>query len=258
MFDGSATEPLQLAALDALQPFESGEIATTLIRRYASMSTRVRSRARELLLGRKLWALDFLREVDQEKIPAKEVPVDQLTRIALFQNKQLNELVRKNWGNIGGGTSGEKLAVVRRFNNDVRAGSGDKAQGRELFKKTCAVCHRLFDEGAAIGPDLTHANRKDRDFLLTSIVDPSAVIRKEFMSFIVETTDGRFFTGLIAEQTPASIMLLAVNNERTVLSRDKIKSLQELPVSLMPENLLQPLKPQELRDLFSYLQSDKP
>jgi putative heme-binding domain-containing protein len=205
-----------------------------------------------------MWALDFLREVDREKIPAKEVPVDQLTRIALFHDQQLDELVRKLWGNIGSGTPGEKLAVVRRYNNDVRAGSGDKARGHELFTKTCAVCHRLFDEGAAIGPDLTHANRSDRDFLLTSIVDPSAVIRKEFLSYIVETTDGRFLTGLIAEQSPASITLLAVTNERTVLSRDKIKSLQELPVSLMPENLLQPLKPQELRDLFSYLQSDKP
>jgi putative heme-binding domain-containing protein len=252
------TESIQLAALDALQPFEGEEISATVIRQYASMAARVRSRARELLLSRKPWARDFLHEVDQEKIPAKEVPVDQLTRIALFQDKQLNELVHKLWGNIGGGTPGEKLAVVRRFNNDVRAGSGDKAHGRELFTKTCSVCHRLFDEGGAIGPDLTHANRSDRDFLLTSIVDPSAVIRKEFLSYIVETTDGRVLTGLIAEQTPASITLLAVNNERTVLSRDKIKSLQELPVSLMPENLLQALNPQELRDLFSYLQSDKP
>jgi putative heme-binding domain-containing protein len=43
-----------------------------------------------------------------------------------------------------------------------------------LFRKHCATCHKLFDEGEAIGPDLTHANRKDRDYLLVSIVDPSA------------------------------------------------------------------------------------
>ena len=68
----------------------------------------------------------------------------------------------------------------------------------------------------------------------------------------------RFLTGLIAEQSADRITILAANNERATIARDQIKTLQESPVSLMPENLLNGLKPQELRDLFSYLQSDKP
>jgi hypothetical protein len=40
------------------------------------------------------------------------------------------------------------------------------------------------------------------------------------------------------------------------LARDPIEALVESPTSLMPENLLGPLKPQELRDLFAYLQSE--
>jgi hypothetical protein len=43
-----------------------------------------------------------------------------------------------------------------------------------------------------------------------------------------------------------------------VIARAKIESIQESPVSLMPENLLRDFKSQELRDLFSYLQSEKP
>ncbi len=42
------------------------------------------------------------------------------------------------------------------------------------------------------------------------------------------------------------------------MPRDKIESIQESTVSLMPENLLKDLQPQELRDLFSYLENDKP
>ena len=91
-----------------------------------------------------------------------------------------------------------------------------------------------------------------------NIVDPSEVIRKEFLNYNLETTDGRFLTGLIAEQTADRITLLAANNERTTVSREQVKTLQESPVSLMPENLLTALKPQELLDLFSYLESDKP
>src|SRR5262249_13514965 len=103
-----------------------------------------------------------------------------------------------------------------------------------------------------------HANRKDRDYLLASIVDPSAVIRKEYLAYNVHTIDGRSLTGLIAEQTPSAVTLVDAKNQRTKVARDRIESMQESPVSLMPENLLKDLKPQELRDLFSYLQSDKP
>jgi putative heme-binding domain-containing protein len=74
----------------------------------------------------------------------------------------------------------------------------------------------------------------------------------------VQTTDGRSLTGLIAEQTPAAVTLVDGKNQRTTIARGKIETIQGSPVSLMPEDLLKALKPQELRDLFSYLQSDKP
>jgi putative heme-binding domain-containing protein len=254
LIGGTEPDAIQIAALAALQHFDRAEIGDTLLRDYPRLHPEVRSHARDLLFSRKAWALAFLRQVDSGNVSAKEVPVEQLQKIALHNDKQLNDLVRKNWGSITGGTPGEVLAVVRRFNNDIRAAPGDPAHGHELFKKTCAVCHELFGEGEKVGPELTHANRQDRDFLLVSIVDPSAVIRKEFLSYNVETSDGRQLSGLIAEQMPNSITLVAAKNERTTIARDQIKTLQESPVSLMPEGLLNGLKPQELRDLFSYLE----
>ncbi len=116
----------------------------------------------------------------------------------------------------------------------------------------------MFGQGETVGPDLTHANRRDRDYLLVSIVDPSALIRKEYASYVVRTTDGRVLTGLMVGQTSGSIMLLTAKNERTTIPRENIESIQESSVSLMPENLLRQLKPQELRDLFRYLQSEQP
>ena len=54
----------------------------------------------------------------------------------------------------------------------------------------------MNDQGvAAVGPDLTHANRADRNYLLVSIVDPSSVIRREYVSYRLETKDGRVLTG---------------------------------------------------------------
>lgn len=251
------SETIRLAAMTALQRFDDPRISDALLHGYGKMNTPLRARTRAVLFSRKAWALAFLQGVNRGTYPAGEVTAEELRPLSLFKDKQLDELVRKHWGNVQPGSSEEKLAEVRRLTNDLRAADGNIPAGRELYRKHCASCHRLFGEGETIGPELTHANRKDRDYLLVSIVDPSALIRKEYVSYVVQTTDGRVLTGLMADQTPGSVALLSAKNERTTLAREKIESIQESPVSLMPENLLRQLKPQEVRDLFAYLQSEE-
>ena len=178
--------------------------------------------------------------------------------MALLQDPSLDDLVRKHWGSVKGATPGEKLAEVRRLNNDLRAAVGDPKRGTQLFKERCATCHRLFDQGTAIGPDLTFANRRDRDFLLVSLVDPSGVVRKEYQSYIAQTRDGRVLTGLIVEQTPDAITLRDAKGEPTRIPRADVEALKESTASLMPESLYKELSPSQIRDLFSYLQGDGP
>jgi putative heme-binding domain-containing protein len=129
--------------------------------------------------------------------------------------------------------------------------------GKVLFTKHCATCHKLFDEGAAVGPDLTFANRTDRDYLLISLVDPSAVVRKEFQSHIALLKNGTIVTGLIIENKPPKMVLVDSKGQKTEISHDEIDKLQESPTSLMPDNILKQFKPDELRDLFAYLQAAK-
>ncbi|HTU21838.1 MAG TPA: PVC-type heme-binding CxxCH protein [Gemmataceae bacterium] len=248
-------EAVRLAAMETLQRFDDPRISEALLRDYGKMNARLRSRARAVLFSRKTWAFAFLKGVERGTYPAAEVAVEELRPLALFKDKKLDAMVHKHWGNIRPGTPEEKLAEVRRLTNDLRAGKGNVRAGHELYRTHCASCHRLFGEGEPVGPELTHANRKDRDYLLVSIVDPSALIRKEYVSYVVQTTDGRVLTGLMVAQTPGSITLVGAKNERTTIPREKIESIQESPVSLMPENLLRQLKPRQVRDLFAYLQS---
>jgi putative heme-binding domain-containing protein len=254
LLGGAEPEAVQLAALEALPHFADAEVCAGLLGRYRRLGTGLRGRARDVLLSRPGWALALVRAVDAGKVEAREVTAEQLRQLALHRGRKLGALVRKHWGSVKPATPGEKLAEVRRLNNDLRAGTGDAGRGRALFRKLCACCHRLFGEGHTVGPDLTHANRKDRDWLLVSIVDPGAVIRKEYLSYVVQTTDGRVLTGLLAEQSAGSVTLLAAGNRRTTVPRARVESIRESPASLMPENLLKGLKPQELRDLFRYLQ----
>ena len=71
---------------------------------------------------------------------------------------------------------------------------------------------------------------------------------------------GESARSVATESNAETITLLDAKNRRTVLNRKDLDELQESPVSLMPEKLLDPLTDQQLRDLFAYLQSegDKP
>src|SRR5678815_4422891 len=98
-----------------------------------------------------------------------------------------------------------------------------------------------FSEGGKVGPDLTHSNR-DREFLLGSLVDPSASIRKEYLAYELTTKDGRILSGVIADQTGGNITLATSTGERTVIPQNQVASLRESAVSLMPEDLLKLIK----------------
>lgn len=250
-----ATDSIRLAALDVLRRFSDERTTEQMVAMYDELNEPLRSRVREVLLGRTASARTFLAEVDRGAILPDEVTINELRRLALHDDQVIDAMVRKHWGSIRAGTPEEKLAEIRRLSNDLRAGSGDVDRGRELFTKHCATCHRLFDDGLAVGPELTTANRGDLMFLLTSMVDPSAQVRKEFMRYNVLSDDGRIATGLLVEDSDAAVTLLTEKNERVTIARDEIEQIEPSQLSLMPEDILKPLRPQQVRDLFAYMQS---
>lgn len=266
--DASLVEPLlklilskepdavRLAAMKTASRIDDPRIAPALIAAHESTSVpAMQTQIRDLLLGRKSTAFAWLQAIDKGDIPAKVTPNEQVQRIALLEDPQLDELVKKHWGQLGS-SRGEKLAEVRRLNNDVRASAGNLDSGKALFKKHCSTCHQLFGEGTKLGPDLTAANRKDREYMLVSLVDPSSAIRKEYSSVIIETRDGRIVTGLAIARDDAGVTLVNAKNEKTTVLTSDIQELRDSPVSLMPDDLYKQLKPQDLRDLFSYLESN--
>ena len=252
------TDLLQLAALQVLARFDHPDIVPRVIALYPMLQDKERRAAHDLLLRRPAGTLALLKLVEDKRLPPADIPLDQLRLVTLHGDKQLNALVRKHWGNLQPGTSEEKLATVRRFKNDLRAAGGHAAQGKLLFTKHCATCHKLFEEGGLVGPNLTPANRGDRDFLLVSIVDPNSVIRSQYLNYVVTTRSGGVLAGVIAEQDAASVTLVDAKGQRHQITRTDIDEMKESTASLMPEKLLEPLSPQELRDLFAYLQGQPP
>ncbi len=250
------SDAVRAADLTALQPFADPKIADEVLNLYPKWSADLKGRAISLLCGRAASSLAFLKAVDSKRIAPREAPLDQLRRMALFNDAAIDKLIEKHWGKISPATAGEKLTQIRNRTATLSRGRGDRVAGKALFMKNCGACHTLFGEGGKIGPDLTGADRKNRDWLLTQIVDPSAVIRPEFLAYVVTVKDGRTLTGLMAESTPDAVTLLDAKNVRSAIRRDQIEDLKASPLSLMPEKILDALDDQQLRDLFAYLQGD--
>jgi putative membrane-bound dehydrogenase-like protein len=249
-------DSVRAASVRLLARADDAEIGARLLKLHQSSgSEELKSQIRGVMLSRKSLASVWLNAVEKGDIAASLTPLDQIRLVALLEDENLNSIVTKHWGRLQGATAEEKLAEVRRLNNDLRAGSGNPETGRELFKKHCSACHQLFGEGTKLGPDLTSANRADRDFLLVSLVDPSSVIRKEFVSVVVLTTDGRVETGLAVARDDNGLTIVTSKNERKSFSAGEIEEVRESSVSHMPDTLYRQFKPQELRDLFSWLQS---
>ncbi len=251
-----ADESVRLAALEALARRDTPEVASNLLGVFLTGSPALRQRIASTMLSRRSWGAALLSAVDQGVVEADSLALESVRRVALHEDEQLDALVRKHWGRLSSGTEEELLAEVRRLNNDLRAAGGRFEPGREVFRQRCASCHRLHGEGTEIGPGLDHANRRDRDYLLVSIVDPSAVVRKEYASYTLQMLDGQVLTGLIVEQSADQITLVDNQGNRRAVPSSEVDVIEESPISLMPEDLLRDLAPQQLRDLFQFLQGD--
>ena len=258
LFENTTDPAVRKASLEILARIDDPTIINRLIKFYQSekkLGSELKSQIRDVMLARPASARAWLMAVDRNEIATSETPIDQIRRVSLFNDKELNAVVTKHWGRLEAASREEKLAEVRRLNNDVRASAGNAIEGRIVFQKNCNNCHQLFGEGAKVGPDLTSSNRQDRDFLLVSLVDPSSVVRKEYVSLVVHTKSGQVLTGLPQSRDDNGLTLIDAKGQKTLISNGEIEEIQESSVSLMPEDLYRQLSPKQLRDLFAYIQS---
>ncbi len=136
----------------------------------------------------------------------------------------------------------------------------DFDRGRALFgQAVCFSCHRFNNEGGAVGPDLTTVvGRFNVHDLLESIVEPSKEISDQYAAVIITTMDGKTITGRIVNLhgDTMHVMTDMLNpGKLTDVNRKKVESMKTSKVSMMPEDLLDTLKEDEVLDLIAFLMS---
>jgi putative heme-binding domain-containing protein len=256
----SPSLPIRLAAVTSLQRYEDPDLATEVLRLYVGewkSLLDLQAAAQTMLASRPPWALALLKAVDEGKIAPRTISLDIVRTLKRHPGPEIAKLVEKHWGQVRAATPAEKQQEMLRLAAVLKGGKGDDKAGKVVFTNTCAKCHKLFGEGGAVGPELTGYERDNLRYWLDNIVDPSAVIRDEFLAFVVDTKDGRSLTGIIAAQDRATVTLRLPDGQSVRLAREQIDELRASLVSIMPEDVLKPLSDQQVRDLFAYLTKKK-
>jgi len=256
---GTSDEALKMAVLTSLQTYDEASIGAQVSRQYAGkLSDNVRAAAETLLASRPKWSRELLSTVDVGKLPPNAVSMNVLKKIVRQNDKLNTALVRKHWGALKGTTTAEMKQQIARLLKVIDAAPGEPLAGRALFTQKCAKCHVLFAKGGKIGPDLTAYKRDDLQRILTNVVNPSAEIREGFENYVVITVDGRILNGFLADQDKQVVVLRGVDGQNITLKRDDIEEMKAVSQSLMPEELLNGMSEQQVRNLFAYLRIAQP
>jgi putative heme-binding domain-containing protein len=163
--------------------------------------------------------------------------------------------VDEHWG-VARTTAEDKVEAIEKFKTlltDRRVAAADASHGRAVFARTCSQCHTLYGEGGQVGPDLTGSNRFNLDYVLQNVIDPSAVIAREFQVTLVRTKDGRVVSGIAAE-TDHAIKVVSETGT-VVVPRDQVDKVKRSDLSMMPEGLIFGLTEQDVADLVAYLRT---
>jgi putative heme-binding domain-containing protein len=187
-------------------------------------------------------------------VARRDISAFNVRQMMALQQPDIADRLSKAWGSLRPESKekAERMAKYKALLTPAYLRAADTSRGRLVFSRTCASCHRLFDQGGAIGPELTGSQRANLDYVLENLLDPSAIVPFDYRVTIVEMKDGRFLTGIIKQENDLTLTV-QTQNDAVIIPKKEIESRSISPLSLMPDGLLDKMTDEELRDLVAYL-----
>ncbi len=253
------TRGLNMTALQGLALFDDPAIGEQLAKSYRNFYPNEQPTLIDTLTSRKPFVRSLLRNLEPNgiKIPRNALTVINARQIRSFNDTELDKTLAEAWGEVRESSADKKqlIATLKAKLTPETLAKASASKGRVVFSQVCAACHKLYGEGNAIGPDLTGSGRKDVNYLIENIADPSALVAVDYRLTVVTMKDGRVLSGNIPAKTDKTLTVRMIGQEQTV-ERSEVASMQEMPISLMPEGLTMALNEEQLRDLIVYLMTD--
>ncbi len=251
--------PLRVRALEALATYDDPRIAPGLLDAYPSLSAEEKTTALNTLVARPTSIEALMAAIDAGKLPSKDITAQVARLIQAVKREDFDQWLVKNWGSLQQSDAArlEEIERFRKFLGTEAILQADVKNGKAIYERTCSACHVMFSQGGNIGPHLP-GNFTDTDYLLQNILDPNAVIGRDYQQTFITTKDGNIVAGVVAEEDERTVTLKTLGAPVSV-AKENIAKRELSPYSMMPAGLLNALSEPEVRDLFLYLrQSEEP
>ena len=204
-------------------PVRRSAHAATIIDVYPRLNSLERRDALATLGSRVDYAQALLDAVAEKQIAAADLSADLVRQLHNLKNAALDEKINDAWGTVRDTAEDKAQAIVhyKQLISNRSRQRPDVSLGRAVFAKTCQQCHTLFGTGGKVGPELTGSNRANLDYVLSNVLDSSALVGKDYQATVITTTDGRVLTGIVRGEDNDAVTL-ATANETVVVPKGEI------------------------------------
>ncbi|PQO42314.1 PVC-type heme-binding CxxCH protein [Blastopirellula marina] len=246
---------VQQAAITSLASGLTKERAETLLGIWPEMAPAARATTLTLLLRQPVGIEQVMTKVRAGEVPAKLISLDQQAQI----RKHPSEAIRREADQLfGQPASADRAAVLASYQSSVTT-IGSPEAGRAVFLKQCAKCHVPAETGGpSVGPDLADSLNRPREAILFDILDPSGKVEPKYAASQILTTSGQTYSGIIAHETPQSVVLHLADGKTAEIPRSEIDLFQTSDQSLMPSGLEKEISLNDMADLLEFLKSPLP
>jgi putative heme-binding domain-containing protein len=244
-------ERLAIEAIRGIGEVGGPDVPRVLLANWRQLSPAKHRAVAEVLTSRREWTDEFLNAIDKKTLSASELPAPVVRSLMNSKDEAIRARAAKVIGRVREADA-DKAKVIAQKKAIVTNGAANLERGHELAKQVCFTCHKLYGEGAEVGPDLTGVGRSTLDALLTNVIDPNQIVGAGYENVEIETKDGRNVSGRLIEETDSRIKLLSAGPKEEVIAKSEIASKRVSELSVMPEGL-ENMADDDFRNLINYI-----
>lgn len=238
--------------VSALGGSKATGLTKSLIEKSKTLPPEFLKGALRVMLSKPESTKDLIAAIEAGELSINDLQLDQRQLLRDHPDAKIREKALAMMKSSGGIPNADRQRVVEAWEDTTHA-KGDGANGKLVYQKHCALCHKHGDLGNQIGPELTGMAVHPKHELLIHILDPNRSVEGNFRTYNVQTTDGTVVTGMMAGESKTSIELINVQGKREVVLREDIERLSGSQKSLMPEGFEGQMTRDEMTDLLEFL-----
>jgi putative heme-binding domain-containing protein len=131
---------------------------------------------------------------------------------------------------------------------------GNSADGELVYRRVgCVACHASGGVGGNYGPDFSSIGASaPLDYIIESTLNPSAKVKEGYHGFAFTMKDGVVMSGIPSRETATDVIIKIGPGAELPLAKANLIKKENIG-SLMPQGLIDALKPNEKRNLFAFL-----